>query len=592
MEDDASADKNHLTEEVTQLLQAGIAAAKAGQRAPARALLRRVTELVPGNTLGWLWLSGLVDDPEERIACLEHVIALDPENVRVQQALEQLRAEHVTICLRGGIADAELGRDARARDRLMKVLVYDEENSLAWFWLGKVVASLEEQAICFENVLTLDPEHVEAQEALAEVKHKLEGPPARYRPYASLASELLDDTFAERDIVAEITPDAVETQDLEEKPTRPYVSAASAILGERFAELYGESEAEPPPPPLQDFFDDVYLCPYCAAPTQHEDRVCQACGNPLWRKKRRRVQEDRSDRFQLLAIIAVAAILLNVVLVWFWLIFAGMRADISVTEALLLYLGRTEVTAPVQAMAFQALPPWIFWLYLVPLLAAIAILLGMYFHRPVVFFGLQSLSLFYILVALGLVIFVFVHGSEAFQSEIPQDAEAVERVTLAVQEMLSLGVNVVILVASILNVPAALGMFLLLRSLVDEYLFDEERILLDVDKDVRSSDVGLRSRGLFYYKRRMWALAAVYLRRATAINYSDPGLFLSLAATYINLKRYDLADDALGQARQLAPDMPEVQEMADLLKARAKVADATQAADAIQAAEIPHKRSE
>jgi Flp pilus assembly protein TadD len=133
---------------------------------------------------------------------------------------------------------------------------------------------------------------------------------------------------------------------------------------------------------------------------------------------------------------------------------------------------------------------------------------------------------------------------------------------------------------------------LLLRSLVDEYLFDEERILLSVDQDVRSSDVGLRARGMFYYKQHMWGLAALHLRRATAINYSDPGLFLSLGATYINLKRYGLARDALGQARQLAPEMPEVQEMMALLKARTEGAGATKGANATKGAEIPHIHSE
>jgi tetratricopeptide (TPR) repeat protein len=552
--------------EVTELLHAGIAAAKAGQHAPARALLRRVTELAPDNSLGWLWLSGLVDDLDERIACLEHVLMLDPENAPVKQALEQLRPQRMDTWLRHGIADAEMGRNTRACERLMKVLEYDEENILAWFWLGKVVESSEEQAICFENVLTLDPEHTEAQEALAEIRRKRES----RKPYTSLASELLDDAFAERDLIAEITPDVVETQDFaslsEGKPGRAPVSAASVILEDRFTELYGEPEAEPPPPPPKDIFDDIYLCPYCAAPTRREDRVCRACGNPLWRKKRRRVKEDRSNRFQLLAIIAGAMILLNVALLWFWLVFAGMRADISAAEALPLYLGSAEVAESIQATAFQALPPWVFWLYLIPLLTAIAILVGMYFHRPVVFFSLQSFSLLNVLVVLSLVIFIFVRGGEAFQQEIPEDIEAAERVALATQQMLSLGVNVVILVASIINVPAALAVLLLLRSLVDEYLFDEERMLLQVDKDVRSSDVGLRTRGIFYYRQRMWALAALHLRRATAINYSDPGLFLSLAATYINLKHYELAADAIAQARQLAPDMVEVQEMADLLR--------------------------
>ena len=52
--------------DVTTLLQAGIAAARSGQRDQARDLLMQVVELDEENVPGWLWLCGVMDDPEDR----------------------------------------------------------------------------------------------------------------------------------------------------------------------------------------------------------------------------------------------------------------------------------------------------------------------------------------------------------------------------------------------------------------------------------------------------------------------------------------------------------------------------------------------
>src|SRR5205814_1895192 len=52
-------------------LQAGVAAAKARERALARDLLRQSADDDPGNEIAWLWLSSVAADPDEAAACLE-----------------------------------------------------------------------------------------------------------------------------------------------------------------------------------------------------------------------------------------------------------------------------------------------------------------------------------------------------------------------------------------------------------------------------------------------------------------------------------------------------------------------------------------
>lgn len=79
--------------ELFRLLQAGIAAAKTGQRERARGMLLRIVEHDEENVTAWLWLSGLVDDVEERRICLENVLTLEPDNALARKGLAYLQQQ-------------------------------------------------------------------------------------------------------------------------------------------------------------------------------------------------------------------------------------------------------------------------------------------------------------------------------------------------------------------------------------------------------------------------------------------------------------------------------------------------------------------
>lgn len=76
--------------QVTELLQRGIAAAKAGRTQEARQALLRATELDERNEQAWLWLSGVVESFEDRRICLENVLAINPDNGYAQSGLRWL----------------------------------------------------------------------------------------------------------------------------------------------------------------------------------------------------------------------------------------------------------------------------------------------------------------------------------------------------------------------------------------------------------------------------------------------------------------------------------------------------------------------
>ncbi|MFL5802809.1 MAG: hypothetical protein ACJ8CR_13840 [Roseiflexaceae bacterium] len=73
--------------ETETLLQQGIAAAQAGRREEARALLMQVVQTDERNEQGWLWLAGVVDDPDDMRTCLDNVLDLNPGNTKAQQGL-------------------------------------------------------------------------------------------------------------------------------------------------------------------------------------------------------------------------------------------------------------------------------------------------------------------------------------------------------------------------------------------------------------------------------------------------------------------------------------------------------------------------
>jgi tetratricopeptide (TPR) repeat protein len=87
----------HDESQVSKWLRDGIAAAKAGRRDEARELLMRVVKVHERSEQAWLWLSGVVDTDEDRLICLENVLALNPDNVQAKAGLKWLRGKGLEI---------------------------------------------------------------------------------------------------------------------------------------------------------------------------------------------------------------------------------------------------------------------------------------------------------------------------------------------------------------------------------------------------------------------------------------------------------------------------------------------------------------
>ncbi len=90
---------------------------------------------------------------------------------RIQQALKALRA----------------GDKEQARSILLSVVDEQEDNERAWLYLSAAVETLEEQQICLENVLAINPANEKARQGLERVNKALasRGPAPTSRPPAA-----------------------------------------------------------------------------------------------------------------------------------------------------------------------------------------------------------------------------------------------------------------------------------------------------------------------------------------------------------------------------------------------------------------------
>lgn len=77
-------------EQARNLRRQGIAAAKAGQRDQARALLQQAVRLEPDSEAAWIWLASLAVDRRERLFCFQKLLEINPRNETALNALQAM----------------------------------------------------------------------------------------------------------------------------------------------------------------------------------------------------------------------------------------------------------------------------------------------------------------------------------------------------------------------------------------------------------------------------------------------------------------------------------------------------------------------
>lgn len=468
-----------MSPDMTEQLHAGIRAAREGQREQARAILMNVVEQDQANVSAWLWLSGVVDALEDRQVCLENVLDLDSANAAAQQGLAAVRAQRAKTLFQQGVAAAKSGQRAQAREALTQVVELDEKNAAAWLWLSGVIDDLEDREVCLQNVLDLEPDHAAARKGLAQVQAQL----------------------AQRAPILDLVPPPVSVT--------PQVQPRS-IVGE---------------------LDNPLLCPYCAAPTEIEDRRCKMCGGNLW------IEVDLEGKQRS---------------VWLWIVIVlqGLSAILFGLNLIGALINSTRLPSEMaRFMLFMTL------FYAVMFVIFAGLTAGLYLRWRWVYYVYLVTSI----LNLSIAVLLFLLGLVA-TSLLPSTLSS-----LADKQMVDFVMRFYLVIIGGLIVGTLLW-FLLILAIKADFDGKKVRLLLDVDPHTKTSNA-LLLRGRDLLKQKIWALAALHLARALQPDQVDGRAALALAC--VKFRRYDLAEAVLVEAQRISPqntDLAEIQELLNGLR--------------------------
>lgn len=512
-------------------LREGIAAAKAGQMAEAQTWLARAVAADPTNVPAWLWLSGAVSDANARVECLMQALDHNPDHPHLQKALEMARQRQIQTWMQEALQAEVAGDRLRARELLLQVVAADETNVAAWWELGQVVEAPEDQEICLENVLALEPDHAAARQALADIRRVREAATLYDSAFAA-DTGLPDSLFIP---VEETSPPAEET-DYRSPVELDAVEIASAAL-----------------------FSDTLMCPACAAVTLYEDRRCTACGQFLW-ERRRVVPQSRPAYGLTLAFEGILLLIAGLLPMLFVAYVTLLVEPADFTMVLQFYLGQLSPTPPSYTAALATALPVFFWLPCASGVLAVLIFFAILSRWQPLFYGSVAaagtrilLGVIYVL----LLLFVGLGGDPAGDG----------RLAGITVRYMQLGIGAGALIFLIFS---GVSMAFLL-GIQDHFEITERRLLLQLDRDAEHTAASLWMHGRRYAQSGLWALAALHLRRSLVIEQRLEA-YLQLVAAYVKLGYLEMAERTLTDARRFSPNNLQVERLAALVAGQKKAA--------------------
>jgi tetratricopeptide (TPR) repeat protein len=169
-----------------EILRQALHAARNGRELTARDLFLDVVRLDPDNETAWIWLSGLLDPLEDRLAACERVLSINPGNGKMRTYYEKLLRERI-----GERQEKAPGREAKIdqvrslveagkRDAAMllvqKILREEDDNKEAWRFFGELSKDINDKIRAYQTLVQLDPEDRAAQAAFRRYRKYLHSP--------------------------------------------------------------------------------------------------------------------------------------------------------------------------------------------------------------------------------------------------------------------------------------------------------------------------------------------------------------------------------------------------------------------------------
>jgi len=156
------------------LVQYGITAVQENKKESAKRCFLRALETDENNEMAWLWLASITDVPEEKVANLEKVLAINPNNEVANTLLKLLHKDEAQELLQKSRASAVHGNRQEALEMLEQVKQLDAELDEVWILQAHLSESFEEKAFCFNQALACNPANEVARVGLASLESILQ----------------------------------------------------------------------------------------------------------------------------------------------------------------------------------------------------------------------------------------------------------------------------------------------------------------------------------------------------------------------------------------------------------------------------------
>ena len=518
-------------------LQLGIAAIKAQNNEEARKQLIQAISLDPEDAEPWLWLGVVALNLEERVQYMEQAITLQPDNTRALKLLDTLRKQCIEIWVQNGISSVKEGNITLGVQLLTKAVTMDDTQLEAWWWLGQSLEEPEDKAVCFENVLTLDPDHQGALLALQALK--------QIEAEKTLDLSKDDQIFTNSNHKANLN-NSIRAETVQDNASPLLISG---ILPEKV--------------PSNKDLNNVQSCPFCAAKTVQNDQKCPQCERRLY--KRQRLVTRPKPQYRILIALESSIFLGGILVILLILGLIDMVVESSdLSDIIRAYLGLvTPNLSTGTDVAFAIISPLAFNISLVPSLIAVLIIICIISRWQPLYFtavGLSTIRIFFCILDIILVTNTL-STSASFTPEVASG--------LMLIKPTSYGLWGAIVLVGVLSARA---MFLLI-NLHDHFLIKKTRRLLQLDDDIVGSSAGLRQRARLYAKEKAWALAALHARESLVSEQEVEGYTL-LATAYYHLGWHENVSATINDALATSPDNTQLIELREVLEQQMEQNDA------------------
>ena len=220
-------------------VQRGVDASNEAQMDLARQCFQQAIAHDEQNEMAWLWLASISDSNDEKVANLQKVLDINPNNETARASLVTAKNQFAESLLQKANRAAISGERQEAAEMLDEVLEQNPNLEEAWILKSYLADSFSEKITAYEKVLALNPENEAAISGLASLRAMMAKTESRKAEQSAMMANLIKET-------AEVVEaDATAEQDKNRTEKLDWTPDLLQSVGSQFENFQVEKQSSP-----------------------------------------------------------------------------------------------------------------------------------------------------------------------------------------------------------------------------------------------------------------------------------------------------------------------------------------------------------